>query len=107
MQKTFIGLLLLILLVLLFAFENQSPVKISFWLREVNSSLSMVLILSVTCGAVVSFLLSLSDRAKKNRLIREKDEKINQLKKENASLFEKLELQAHKLENKNDYKPKG
>ena len=90
MQKTFIGLLLLILILILFALENQSPIKISFWFREIDANLSLVIILSITLGAVVSFLLSLPAKTKKNKVIREKDEKINLLEKETINLIEKL-----------------
>jgi len=92
MQKTFIGLLLLILLVVFFALENSVPVKISFWFWEVNSILSLIIILSVISGAIVSFLLSLPARAKKNRVIREKDKKISLLEQEILSLNMKLNI---------------
>lgn len=97
MQKTFIGLLLLILIAILFALENQAPIKISFWFREIDANLSLVIILSITFGAVVNFLLALPARIRKNKVIREKDEKISLLEKETINLIEKLKTPAQKI----------
>jgi putative membrane protein len=102
MQKTFVGILILLVIVVLFALENKAPVKISFWLWEVDAQLSMVLILSVTFGAAVSYLLSLPGRFKKNKEITEKGKKISQLEDEILSLSEKLNLSSGKKEENTD-----
>ena len=90
MQKTFIAVLIIILIVVVFALQNSLPVKISFWFWEVNSDLSLVIFLAVTFGALVSFLLSLPYRAKKNKIIGEKDDKIRLLEEEILSLNKKV-----------------
>jgi putative membrane protein len=82
MQKIFIGILIIILVVVLFALQNAQPVDIDFWLFEVHSNLSLVIFLSVTFGALSSFLMSLPYRARKNKALKERDKKIKILEDE-------------------------
>lgn len=86
MQKTFIGILLLIVIVVIFALQNSQEIYVDFWFWSVNSTLSMVIVLSVTFGALSSFLLSLPYRARKNKEIKEKDEKIRFFEEEISRL---------------------
>ncbi len=79
MQKTFIGILLLVLAVVLFSLENSKSISVSFWVWQFESNLSLVLILSVIVGAVLSFLFSLPYRAKKNQALKSCEKKIRQL----------------------------
>ena len=106
MQKTFIGFLLLLLLVVFFAVENSIPVKISLWYREVNTNLALVILLSFTMGAIISILVSLPSKLKRTRTIREKDGEISSLQNEILSLSKKLNLDpqnvTYKTENKNE-----
>ncbi len=88
MQKTFIGILLVILGVVLFALNNSSVVSINFWKWGIESNLSLVIIVAVTFGAITSFILSLPYRARKNNEIRNRDRTIKG-----------LESQIRKLEN--------
>lgn len=97
MQKTFIGILIIILTVVLFALNNSTTVKINFWIWNVESSLSLVLILSVIFGALSSFLLSLPYRTKKNHEIKGRDKRIKsledeilRLKKDEPNSFDEL-----------------
>ncbi|WP_319229319.1 LapA family protein [Draconibacterium orientale] len=92
MQKTFIGILLVILGVVLFALNNSSVVSINFWKWGIESNLSLVIIIAVTFGAITSFILSLPYRAKKNHEIKNRDKSIKQ-----------LENQVRQLENKIKY----
>jgi uncharacterized integral membrane protein len=82
MQKTFIGVLVVILLVVLFSLENAQPVSINLWLWSIKSNLSLVLILSVTFGALMSFLFSLPSRQTNKKQIREKKQRIKDLEKQ-------------------------
>ena len=79
MQKTFIGILLLIMAVVLFSLHNSKIIAINFWMWQVQSNLSLVLIVSVFFGALASFLFSLPYRAKKNREIKKRDKMIKNL----------------------------
>lgn len=97
MQKTFIGILIIILIVVLFALNNSTTVKINFWIWNVESNLSLVLILSVIFGALSSFLLSLPYRTKKNHEIKGRDKRIKsledevlRLKKDNPNSFDEV-----------------
>lgn len=97
MQKTFIGILIIILTVVLFALNNSTTVKINFWIWNVESNLSLVLILSVIFGALSSFLLSLPYRTKKNHEIKGRDKRIKsledevlRLKKDNPNSFDEV-----------------
>ncbi|QIA07403.1 LapA family protein [Draconibacterium halophilum] len=90
MQKTFIGILLVILAVVLFALNNSSVVSMNFWKWNIESNLSLVLIIAVTFGAMTSYFLSLPYRARKNHEIRNKEKTIKG-----------LENQVRHLENKN------
>ena len=82
MQKTFIGILVIAVVVVLFAVRNAQEVQIDFWLWELDSNLSLLVFLSVTFGALTSFLLSLPYRARKNKAIKERDERIEFLNNE-------------------------
>ena len=82
MQKTFIGILIMILAVVLFALNNSTTVNIDFWIWNVESNLSLVLILSVIFGALISYLLSLPYSSKKNHEIKERDKRIKNLEDE-------------------------
>ena len=70
------GILVIIVAVVFFALKNAQQVYVDFWLWKVDSNLSLVIVISVTFGAFSSFLLSLPYRAKKNKEIRKKDERI-------------------------------
>jgi len=79
MQKTFIGVLLVILAVVLFSLDNSKIIVINFWIWQLESNLSLVLIVSVFFGALASFLFSLPYRAKKNGEIKNRDKMIKNL----------------------------
>lgn len=81
MQKTFIGILLVILAVVLFSLDNSKSIAISFGLWQVESNLSLVLILSVLFGALSSFLFSLPFRFKKIKEIKSREKEIEELEK--------------------------
>ncbi len=82
MQKTFIVILVIILAVVFFALDNSTTVNIKFWLWSTESNLSLVLILSVIIGAIISSLLSLPYRNKMIRELRTKEKKIKSQEEE-------------------------
>lgn len=96
MQKTYIGVLVVILAVVLFSLDNSKTVAINFWNWSVESNLSLVLILSVLFGALSGFLFSLPYRSKKNheikildKKIKSQEDEIRQLKKEKTDSVDK------------------
>lgn len=82
MQKTYIGILLVILAVVLFSLDNSKTIVINFWIWQVESNLSLVLILSVLFGALSGFLFSLPYRFAKNKEIKVRDKKIKKLEEQ-------------------------
>ena len=96
MQKTFIGILLVILGVVLFALNNSSVVSINFWKWSIESNLSLVIIVAVTFGAITSFILSLPYRARKNNEIRNRDRTIKGLESQIRKLENDIKVAADK-----------
>ena len=96
MQKTFIGILLVILGVVLFALNNSSVVSINFWKWSIESNLSLVIIVAVTFGAITSFILSLPYRARKNNEIRNRDRTIKGLESEIRKLENDIKVAVDK-----------
>lgn len=82
MQKTFISILLIIVAVVFFSLKNAQSVYIDFWFWNVGFNLSFVIVISFTFGALASFLLSLSHRTKKNKELKERDDRIEFLDNE-------------------------
>lgn len=82
MQKTYIGVLVIILAVVLFSLDNSKTVFINFWIWSVEANLSLVLIMSVIFGALLGFVFSLPYRSKKNKDLKERDKRIESLEKE-------------------------
>lgn len=91
MQKTFIGILVIIVATVFFALRNAQYVIVDFWFWQVDSNLSLVIVLSVTFGALSSFLFSLPYQTKNNKEIKEKDEQINILENEIIHLNNKID----------------
>ena len=82
MQKSFIGILIIILLAIFFAIQNSQDVIISFWFWNMEANLVLVLFLSVTIGAITSWLLSLPWRSRQKRLLAEKEARIKELEQQ-------------------------
>ena len=79
MQKTFIAVLLISVAVVIFALQNSSAVTVRIGIWNFDASLSLVILASLTLGALVSFLFSLITIHKKNKTIREKEHEIRAL----------------------------
>jgi lipopolysaccharide assembly protein A len=82
MQKTFILMMLVLLIVVIFAVQNPFPVYISLWFWHVEVNLSLLIIIAVLFGAFFSYLLSLSAMARKNKEIRDRDVKIRHMEED-------------------------
>lgn len=96
MQKTFIGILLVILAVVLFALNNSSVVTMNFGKWNIESNLSLVMIIAVTFGAMTSFILSLPYRARKNNEIRNRDRTIKGLESQIRQLENDIKVAVDK-----------
>lgn len=102
MQKIFIAILLIIVLVVVFVLRNIQPVDIDFWLWTVNGNLSLVIVIAITSGALVSFLLSLPYQRKKQKEIKAKNETIKSLEDEIGRLHSESEAPIDDNQNMND-----
>lgn len=80
MQKTFVGILFLVLAVVIFSLDNSKIISINFWLWELESNLALVLMVSIFFGAFASLLFSLPYRAKMKREIKKCNKTIKELK---------------------------
>ena len=87
----FISLFIAILAVI-FALQNTAQVTISFLIWRFQGSLALVLLLSLSVGALISFLASLPTLLKSQWIIRGHKRKLTELE---ASLnLHKIELEA-------------
>lgn len=78
-QKTFIIILIIILLITIFVLQNSTYITIRFWLWNFETPISLILIVFLTIGAIISFLLNISLKRKRKKQLKEKDSKIKKL----------------------------
>jgi len=77
-------------LIAAFAIQNASPVAVKFLIWQFESSLAVVIILSLLAGMVLILLISLPGRIKRRKELFDKNRKINQLEKEIEALKQKM-----------------
>ena len=63
----------------IFALQNSIPVTVSFLIWKFESSLALVLLISLGLGVLVSFLLSIPTMIKRNRSISNYKKRIQEL----------------------------
>ncbi|HIE32842.1 MAG TPA: LapA family protein [Thermodesulfobacteriaceae bacterium] len=72
-----------------FAIQNASPVAVKFLVWQFESSLAVVIILSLLAGMILIFLISLPGRLKRRKELFDKNRKINELEKQLNELKQK------------------
>lgn len=72
-------ILLLLILIVIFAVQNAAIVSLHLFFWEIESSLVLVLVVTLSLGAVLSILFSLAGKRKRLNLIKEQKEKIKWL----------------------------
>jgi uncharacterized integral membrane protein len=82
MQKSLIGILILLTIVVIFAVQNANVVYVTLWLWQLRMSLALLISLAVTSGAVLSYLFSIPGRNKKKKKIENMENKISLLEEE-------------------------
>lgn len=100
MQFGFIFSLLFAIFVALFAVMNSDVVTIQFLWKEFELSQSVVILISATFGALVTFFISLFSKVKYGMRSRENKTKISGLEKNKRDLEETLknkEIEIEKL----------
>ncbi len=73
-----------------FAIQNATPVAVRFLMWEFESSLAVVIILSLLAGMLLIFLISLPGRLKRHKEIFDKNRRIAELEKKVAELEKRL-----------------
>lgn len=81
MQKTLLIILTLILIMVIFSIQNAVEVNVKFFIWQFNASLPVLLLLSLTIGAYLSFLFSIPGRKKRNKKIDDLEKRVEELKK--------------------------
>lgn len=82
MQKSFVGILILLTVVVIFAVQNADMVYVTLWLWQIRMSLALLISLAVTTGALLSYLFSIPGRNKRIKRIEKLENKISLLKEE-------------------------
>ena len=102
MQKTFIGFLLILIMVVLLALHNEQMAYIDFWMWRFQTSLSVLILITFFIGATISFLLSIPGRKRMKRTIGERDTSLDELKVEISKLKQKItEIETKQKQNLN------
>lgn len=93
MKATFILSLVMAILIAIFALLNGTAVPVSFGFATFESSLALVILISVAIGAVIIYLIDVVGKFKSARKIKDLEKKVAQLEKdikEKATIITKL-----------------
>lgn len=93
----FFGLLIAILAIL-FAVQNNDPTTVSFIAWDFNGSLALILLISMAAGALISSFLSLPGNIKARWTIRNQRKKITEMETLLDGLQTTIEEQKSELE---------
>jgi lipopolysaccharide assembly protein A len=89
--------LIIAVVAVFFALQNNDPASIKFAVWEFNSSLAFVLLLAVLAGAMISFLFSMPSNVRARWTIRQQRKKLNEYESSLAEVKAKLEENEKKL----------
>ena len=79
MQRNFIIILVLIVLVVIFALQNSMIISLKLWFWNADVHLGFVLILTFVIGALIGILFSIPLIVKKNKKINQQSELIERM----------------------------
>ena len=82
MQKVLLIVLTILLVIVIFSLQNAVYVNVRLFLWRFTISLPVLILLSLTIGAYLSFMFSIPGRSKKNRKIENLEKKIDEMRKE-------------------------
>ena len=98
--------LIIAILAILFAVQNNAPVEVSFAVWTFEGSLALVLLVAMAVGAVISFFASLPTNIKVRWTLRNQTKKMNQLEANLAEYKQKAEeAQKHEQELEKETQP--
>lgn len=83
--KLFVALIMA-LFVAIFALQNSDPVSVHFLMFGVQMSQALIIIISAVVGALLSLFLGLIKQFSLMNTIRDREKKIRNLERENASI---------------------
>lgn len=86
-----------------FIFQNMAPVTVSFLSWEIEGSLALILILSMTVGAIIALLFSLPGSIKKGFKILSLNKQMRALQEELGNKSAEVKLERSKLDTNNAY----
>jgi uncharacterized integral membrane protein len=101
MQVFLFFALIIAILAIIFAIQNNSPTDVSFFLWQFKGSLALVLLISMAVGALVSFLASLPTNVKIRWTLRNQRKRLTDLEARLDEHKEKLEETNKQLEETN------
>lgn len=93
MKATFILSLVMAILIAIFALLNGTTVPVNFGFAKLESSLALVILVSVAIGAVIIYLIDVVGKFKSAKRIKDLEKKVTQLEKEvneKSSIISKL-----------------
>ncbi|MCL2165945.1 MAG: LapA family protein [Clostridiales bacterium] len=97
MQFNLILLMIFAIVVAIFAIQNTLPVIIRFLLWNVNTSLVIVILVSVAAGALMMFLVDFTKRLSLNKERKEQNRQIAALTKEIETMQKTLPASGNPL----------
>jgi len=77
-------------LIAAFAIQNAAPVAVKFLVWQFESSLAVIVILSLLAGMILIFLISLPGRLKRRKELYDRNRRISELEKRLAELEKSL-----------------
>ena len=81
-QAAYIIVLIISIFLVIFAIENAEPVDVQFFNYQFTISLSLLIVLSIAIGTILSFIFSFSGFLRIKNNIKKKDSEIKKLKQE-------------------------
>ncbi len=97
MQKSFIFVLILAIIIGVFALSNSEVVEIDFVFTEVMLSQAIVIFISVLLGAAVATSFGLLRQVKLQKEIKEQKKEVDKLKSENLNLIKTIDEKEEQL----------
>jgi uncharacterized integral membrane protein len=85
MLKRYIIILIILILIVIFAVQNVEKVAIKLWMFDVNASLSLIIILTFTIGALVTLLPAFREIRYRRKKISTLEDALKSAKKENGT----------------------
>ena len=79
MQLQLIAAIIVAILAVVFALQNTVPITVSFLTWRFESSLALVLLITVALGVIMSLLVSVPSKIKRVKLISSQKKKIQEL----------------------------